>query len=65
MHSTRDPSWDLHIPPEDIVSWLFYLKQFLSESFSARSVLGKPCSKQVSSTKLIDFYCQNKKTSIL
>ena len=49
---------------EDIVSWLFYLKQFLSESFSARSVLGKPCSKQVSSTELIDFYCQNKKTSI-
>ena len=35
-------------------SWLFYKKQLLSKSFSARSVLGKPCSKQVSSTELID-----------
>ena len=29
-------------------------KQLLSKSFYARSVLGKPCSKQVSSTELID-----------
>ena len=28
---------------EDTVSWLFFKKQLLSKSFSARSVLGKPC----------------------
>ena len=47
---------------EDKVCWLFYWKQLLSKSFSARSVLGKPCSKQVSSTELIDSLPEWKKT---
>ena len=40
---------------------LFYEKQLLSKSFSARSVLGKPCGKQLSNIELIDLLPEQKK----